>query len=77
VAPPAAQQAVAAQWDAWKAKQHLTGPNAQPDFANPAQMDHLVWYQTHNWTTPYPGESEIHAPNDVPGAYLPSAENDG
>ncbi|MBV6701297.1 alkaline phosphatase family protein [Kitasatospora aureofaciens] len=76
-APPAAEQAVAAQWAAWKAQQRLTGPNAVPDHANPAQMNHLVWYQTHNWTTPYPGETEIHAPNDVPGAYLPSSETDG
>ncbi|MFD8705022.1 bifunctional YncE family protein/alkaline phosphatase family protein [Kitasatospora sp. NPDC059648] len=76
-APPAAEQGVAAQWDAWKSQQHLTGPNAAPDRANPAQMNHLTWYQTHGWTTPYPGEDEIHAPNDVPGAYIPSAENDG
>ncbi|WP_316528818.1 alkaline phosphatase family protein [Kitasatospora brasiliensis] len=76
-APPAAEQAVAAQWDAWKSKQRLTGRNAVPDHANPAQMEHLVWYQAHNWATPYPGESAILAPNDVPGAYLPSAENDG
>ncbi|MFI8454801.1 alkaline phosphatase family protein [Kitasatospora sp. NPDC085464] len=76
-APPAAEQAVAAQWEAWKSQQRLTGANAVPDHANPAQMEHLVWYQTHNWTTPYPGESGIHAPNDVPGAYLPSAESDG
>ncbi|MFE2409373.1 bifunctional YncE family protein/alkaline phosphatase family protein [Kitasatospora sp. NPDC059408] len=73
VAPPAAEQGVAAQWDSWKSKQRLTGPNAAPDRANPAQMNHLTWYQTHNWTAPYPGESEIHAPNDVPGAYIPSA----
>ncbi|MFI6153029.1 alkaline phosphatase family protein [Kitasatospora sp. NPDC051170] len=77
VAPPAAQQGVAAQWDQWKNNQHLTGPNAKPDRANPAQLNHLTWYQTHNWTQPYPGESTILAPNDVPGAYIPSAENDG
>ncbi|MER6298062.1 alkaline phosphatase family protein [Kitasatospora sp. NPDC001539] len=76
-APPAAERAVADQWDAWKAEQRLTGPNAAPDRANPAQMNHLTWYQTHGWTTPYPGESAVLAPDDVPGAYLPSAENDG
>ncbi|MEU4117105.1 alkaline phosphatase family protein [Kitasatospora sp. NPDC028055] len=76
-APPAAERQVAAQWEDWKSKQQLTGPNAAPDRANPAQMNHLTWYQTHNWRTPYPGEDTIHAPNDVPGAYLPSAENDG
>ncbi|MFD9634217.1 alkaline phosphatase family protein, partial [Streptomyces violascens] len=74
---PADRQALAAQWDTWKSQQRLTGPDAKPDFANPAQMNHFTWYQTHGWTKPYPGENEIYAPKDVPGAYIPSAENDG
>lgn len=74
---PADKQALAAKWDAWKSKQRLTGPNAKPDFANPAQMNHFTWYQTHGWTKPYPGEDKIFAPDDVPGAYIPSAESDG
>ncbi|MFD7014907.1 alkaline phosphatase family protein [Streptomyces sp. NPDC059928] len=74
---PADKQALATEWDAWKAQQRLTGPDAKPDFANPAQMNHLTWYQTHSWTKPYPGENKIYAPKDVPGAYIPSAENDG
>ncbi|MEV5385288.1 alkaline phosphatase family protein [Streptomyces sp. NPDC052721] len=74
---PADKKSLAAAWDVWKSKQHLTGPHAVPDYANPAQMNHLTWYQTHNWTRPYPGEKKIYAPNDVPGAYLPSAESDG
>ncbi|MEW2288776.1 bifunctional YncE family protein/alkaline phosphatase family protein [Streptomyces sp. NPDC047841] len=74
---PAGKESLAAAWDAWKAKQHLTGPHAVPDYANPAQMNHLTWYQTHNWARPYPGEKKIYAPNDVPGAYIPSAESDG
>ncbi|MGW1600478.1 alkaline phosphatase family protein [Streptomyces eurythermus] len=73
---PADKKALAAEWDAWKSKQRLTGPHAVPDFANPAQMNHLTWYQTHNWARPYPGEKKIYAPNDVPGAYLPSPESD-
>jgi hypothetical protein len=48
-----------------------------PDFANPAQMNHLTWYQTHEWTKPYPGEDKIFAQADVPGAYIPSSECDG
>ncbi|BBJ41328.1 hypothetical protein SSPO_040460 [Streptomyces antimycoticus] len=44
---------------------------------SPAQMNHLTWYETHNWAKPYPGEKKIYAPQDVPGAYIPSAENDG
>ncbi|WP_328520291.1 bifunctional YncE family protein/alkaline phosphatase family protein [Kribbella sp. NBC_00359] len=74
---PAHQQAVAAQWEAWLAQQRTTGPNAKADFANPAQMNHFDWYQAHDWSTPYPGESKIVAPADVPGAVIPSAENDG
>ncbi|MFF1833479.1 alkaline phosphatase family protein [Streptomyces sp. NPDC058231] len=74
---PAAKQAVAAKWDTWKSHQRLTGPHAVPDFANPAQMNHLTWYQTHEWSEPYPGEDKIFSPEDVPGAYIPSSESDG
>jgi YVTN family beta-propeller protein len=74
---PADKQAVAAQWEDWKLHQRLTGPDAKPDFANPAQMNHFTWYQTHEWTKPYPGEDKIFAPEDVPGAYIPSSESDG
>ncbi|MFC1419088.1 bifunctional YncE family protein/alkaline phosphatase family protein [Streptacidiphilus cavernicola] len=77
VSVPAAEQAVAAQWKTWQSQQRLTGTKAVPDFANPEQMNRFTWYQTHNWTTPYPGDSRIYAPNDVPGGYIPSAENDG
>ncbi|MFF0835362.1 MULTISPECIES: alkaline phosphatase family protein [unclassified Streptomyces] len=74
---PADKRSLAAQWDRWKSKQRLTGPHAVPDYANPAQMNHFTWYETHNWKKPYPGESKIFAPDDVPGAYIPSAESDG
>jgi YVTN family beta-propeller protein len=75
-AVPAAEQAVAAQWRQWKTQQHFTGPTAIPDFANPAQMNHLTWYETSGWTKPYPGESRVYGPSQVPGAYLPSADSD-
>ncbi|RSM78142.1 phosphoesterase [Kibdelosporangium aridum] len=74
---PADKQALAAQWQDWQTHQRLTGPDAVPDFANPAQMNHLTWYQTHGWTKPYPGEDKVFTPDQVPGAYLPSAEHDG
>ncbi|SEN54599.1 bifunctional YncE family protein/alkaline phosphatase family protein [Actinacidiphila rubida] len=74
---PAAEKSVAAQWTAWKSHQRLTGDKAVPDFANPEQMNRYTWYDSHNWSTPYPGDSKILAPNDVPGAYVPSSENDG
>ncbi|WP_369250274.1 alkaline phosphatase family protein [Streptomyces sp. R41] len=74
---PADKQALAAKWETWKSKQRLTGPNAVPDYANPAQMNHFTWYETHDWKKPYPGEDKIFAPEDVPGAYIPSSESDG
>ncbi|MFE7356902.1 alkaline phosphatase family protein [Streptomyces sp. NPDC057543] len=74
---PASKKAVATKWADWKSHQRLTGSNAVPDYANPAQMNHLTWYESHDWKKPYPGESKIYVPADVPGAYIPSAENDG
>ncbi|MEU1465571.1 alkaline phosphatase family protein [Streptomyces sp. NPDC005727] len=74
---PADKQSLAAKWDRWKSRQRLTGPNAVPDYANPAQMNHFTWYETHNWKKPYPGETKLFEPDDVPGAYIPSSESDG
>lgn len=74
---PAEMQDIAAKWDAWKSQQRLTGPDARADFANPAQMNHFDWYEAHDWTKPYPGETKIVAPADVPGAAIPAAESDG
>ncbi|MGW3507313.1 alkaline phosphatase family protein [Streptomyces sp. NPDC000994] len=74
---PADMKNVADEWDQWKSKQRLTGPQAVPDYAPPAQMNHFAWYESHNWKKPYPGEKKIYTPQDVPGAFIPSAENDG
>jgi hypothetical protein len=71
---PANMQNVAAQWTQWQSKQHLTGPTAQPDYANNQQMNRFTWYQTHNWSTPYPGDSKVLTPDHVPGAYFGSPE---
>ncbi|HWE91497.1 MAG TPA: alkaline phosphatase family protein [Pseudonocardiaceae bacterium] len=75
-AVPAAEQSVAAQWKAWAAQQHFTGPSAIPDYANPEQMNRYTYYQTTGWAKPYPGDSKIYAPDNVPGAFIPSADND-
>jgi hypothetical protein len=66
---------VAAQWAQWLTKQRTTGPNAVPDYANPEQMNRYVWYQTSDWKKPYPGDSKIYAPSQVPGATLPSSDD--
>jgi YVTN family beta-propeller protein len=73
---PAAEQQVAAQWQTWKSQQRFTGPLAKADSANPEQMNHFTWYETHGWTKPYPGETKVYSPDKVPGAYIPSSDND-
>ena len=73
-AVPAGERANAAAWQAWLAGQHLTGNGAIPDYANPEQMNRYTWYKAHEWTVPYPGDSKIYAPSQVPGGTIPSAE---
>jgi YVTN family beta-propeller protein len=73
---PPAQRTVAREWARWKTQQRLTGPTARADSANPAQMNHFDWYDAHDWARPYPGETTIVAPADVPGAGLPAPEHD-
>ena len=74
VAP--AQVSTSAEWEKWAQQQHFSGKTPRADFAHPEQMNRYVWYQTHNWTLPYPGDSKIYRPNEVPGAALPGADND-
>jgi YVTN family beta-propeller protein len=73
-AVPANEQATAAAWQAWLANQHTTGNGAVPDYANPEQMNRYTWYQAHGWKVPYPGDSKIYTPSQVPGGSLPSAD---
>jgi hypothetical protein len=74
---PAAEQAVAAKWEAWKAKQPFTGPNAKVDSAPPEQMNRFSWYGAHGFAKPYPGDTKIYEPDQVPGAYIPASDTDG
>ncbi|NUS49737.1 MAG: phosphoesterase, partial [Nocardioidaceae bacterium] len=41
---PESKRHVAALWKQWIGQQHLTGPKAMPDRANPEQMDRYTWY---------------------------------
>ena len=62
-------------WSTWATRQHLTGATAIPDYANPEQMNRYTWYRANGFTKPYPGDTKIYAPTQVPGAYIPSADN--
>lgn len=35
------------------------------DAANPALLNHDIWYSTHHWAVPYPGESRVLTPAEV------------
>lgn len=72
-AVPASKKAVAKKWQKWSENQHFTGPKARPDYASPDQLNRWIWYQGHGWAKPYPGDSKIYAPNEVPGAGIPAA----
>ncbi|RKS72442.1 YVTN family beta-propeller protein [Motilibacter peucedani] len=71
-----AATAMAAQWNAWKSAQQLTGNGARADAAAPELMNRYTWYATHGWTVPYPGDSRVYAPSQVPGGAIPSADSD-
>ncbi len=70
----AADVPTAKAWGTWAQKQHFTGRQARADYAHPEQMNRYTWYQAHNWKTPYPGDSKVYLPNQVPGAFIPSPE---
>ena len=74
VAP--AQVSTSAEWEKWAQQQHFSGKKPRADFAHPEQMNRYVWYQTHNWELPYPGDSKLYLPSQVPGGALPGADND-
>jgi len=74
---PDSEKTTAAHWQKWSEKQHFVGTahhDAVPDFDNPELMNRWTWYQTHHWTSPYPGDAKIYGPDDVPG--IPAGSSD-
>jgi hypothetical protein len=37
-------------------------------------MNRYTWYRAHGWKVPYPGDSKIYAPPQVPGGFIPGLE---
>lgn len=73
---PDAEQDLAGQWGRWKKQQRLTAAGARADSVAPEMMSRWTWYATHQWKVPYPGDSKVYAPSQVPGGAIPSAETD-
>jgi hypothetical protein len=72
-AVPASVSGIVSAWYAWGARQHFGGSAPIPDFANPAQLNRFDWYSATGWTRPYPGDTRILAPAEVPGRLRPSS----
>ncbi len=73
-AVPKAESKVAQAWKAWSinvADKRLTGLHAENDSVNPQQLNRYDWYATHAWSKPYPGETKILRPDEVPGRNWP------
>jgi YVTN family beta-propeller protein len=51
-------------WANWSNQQDLSAP----DTANVAQSNRNLWYASTGYTKPYPGDSKVLLPNEVPGA---------
>jgi hypothetical protein len=72
-APAQATSAAQAAWAQWSAKQNWSSE----DMVNMAQGNRDIWYASNNFTKPYPGDSKVLLPNEVPGAApAPTAPKD-
>ena len=66
--------AVQTAWAQWSAKQDWSSE----DMMNMAQGNRDVWYSSSNFTKPYPGDTKVLMPNQVPGANVaPASSPDG
>ena len=69
---PAAQWATYLSWVAWSNSQRAGKRLVNQDQVNPAQMNRVDFYAATGWTKPYPGDTTILRPTQVPGHTLPS-----
>jgi YVTN family beta-propeller protein len=71
--PGATTSATQAAWAQWSAQQNWS----REDLVNMAQGNRDIWYASNNFTKPYPGDSKVLLPNEVPGAApAPAAPKD-
>ncbi|MCC3769644.1 hypothetical protein [Streptomyces sp. UNOC14_S4] len=73
---PHGMERLARQWEQWSARQATGGTEPELDEVNPAQMNRVDWYEATGWRRPYPGDSRILAPDEVPGKDKPARELD-
>jgi YVTN family beta-propeller protein len=70
----ASTSAEKAAWAQWSAKQNWS----TEDMVNMAQGNRDVWYSSNNFTKPFPGDTKVLMPDEVPGAAVtPTGDSDG
>jgi hypothetical protein len=72
-AVPAAAQPAAQAWADWSKKQNWKAP----DQADPAHLNRADWYAAHKYATPYPGDTKILTPDEVPNGPAGNGDADG
>ncbi|MFI9723199.1 alkaline phosphatase family protein [Streptomyces sp. NPDC052396] len=73
---PHGKERLALEWQRWSARQSTGGSGPELDEVNPAQMNRIAWYESTGWRRPYPGDSRILGPDEVPGRDKPAQELD-
>ncbi|MDB5056067.1 MAG: beta-propeller repeat-containing protein [Bacilli bacterium] len=55
------------QWSEWsdKNKDSFSGKNAAPDKVNANMLNHVIWYATKGYDTPYPGDQKVLTPDEA------------
>jgi YVTN family beta-propeller protein len=64
--PPAAARLERA-WQTAIARFFPHGPNQHPDEADPALLDHAIWYANTHFSKPFPGEKRVLFPGELRG----------
>jgi YVTN family beta-propeller protein len=83
IKPPAAlaaeSPAVKALRAGWMKKKTeiFAGKYQKPDSEDPDTVNHLIWYETTNYTRPFPGEKKVRPASDFKNAAPTKADDDG
>jgi YVTN family beta-propeller protein len=71
-----AVKALRAGWMAKKAE-IFAGKYQKPDSEDPDTVNHLIWYESTNFTRPFPGEKKVRPASDFHNAAPAKADDDG
>jgi YVTN family beta-propeller protein len=78
-APAAEGPAVKALRAGWMKKKTelFAGKYQKPDSEDPDTVNHLIWYESTNFTKPFPGEKKVRPASDFKNAAPTKADDDG